>query len=221
MLPLKEKTLALLIQLPPSLKVVEGIENLRQFVPELDSRFRYAIEVRDRTWFQDLAYNFFADNNICMVWSQLAELRTPPIVTTDFLYLRFIGDRSIQEKDFGRIQKDRVMEMKKWASKVKRTLKEEGGRKSIDLAIVSANNHYAGFGPGTANIFRKMVGLPEAQWAEEKKKKEDDKPHLHGDSIQDPKQRYSFRFYDINSLAITILLIACIRSVKVSNGNSR
>ena len=83
MLPLKEKTLSLLIQLPPSLKITEGIENLRQYVvPELDDRFRYAVEVRDRTWFQDLAYNFFADNNICMVWSQLAELRTPPIATT-------------------------------------------------------------------------------------------------------------------------------------------
>ena len=32
MLPLREKTLALLIQLPPSLKVTEGIENLRQHV---------------------------------------------------------------------------------------------------------------------------------------------------------------------------------------------
>jgi hypothetical protein len=52
-----------------------------------------------------------------MVWSQLAELRTPPISTTDFLYLRFIGHRSIDEKNFGKIQKDRVMEMKKWASK--------------------------------------------------------------------------------------------------------
>jgi hypothetical protein len=34
-----------------------------------------------------------------MVWSQLAELRTPTIATTDFLYLRFIGDRTIDEKD--------------------------------------------------------------------------------------------------------------------------
>ena len=35
-----------------------------------------------------------------MVWSQLAELRsTPPIATTDFLYLRFIGDRAIDEKN--------------------------------------------------------------------------------------------------------------------------
>jgi uncharacterized protein YecE (DUF72 family) len=135
MLPLREKTLALLIQLPTSLKVTEGIENLRQHVvPELDSsRFRYAVEVRDRSWFQDLAYNFFADNNMCMVWSQLAELRTPPVVTTDFLYLRFIGDRTIGEKDFGKIQKDRVMEMKKWAGKVKRRLKEERRRKTSIL----------------------------------------------------------------------------------------
>ena len=127
-----------------------------------------------------------------MVWSQLAELRTPPIATTDFLYLRFIGDRTIDEKDFGKIQKDRVIEMKKWASKVKRVIEEGRGRKSINLAIVSANNHYAGFGPGTANIFRKMVGLPEAVWSngdEDKDKNEEyDKSYLHGNSIQDPKQ---------------------------------
>jgi uncharacterized membrane protein len=64
-----------------------------------------------------------------MVWSQLAELRAPPIATTDFLYLRFICDRSIDEKNFGKIQKDRVMEMKKWASKVKRTLEERRGKR--------------------------------------------------------------------------------------------
>jgi hypothetical protein len=78
---------------------------------------------------------------------------------------------------------------------VKRILKERrggrGGRKRINLAIVSANNHYAGFGPGTANIFRKMVGLPEVVWSknEDKDKNEEyDKSHLHGESIQDPKQ---------------------------------
>jgi hypothetical protein len=27
--------------------------------------------------------------------------------------------------------------------------------------MIAANNHYAGFGPGTANLFRSMVGLPE------------------------------------------------------------
>ena len=168
MLPLADKILTLLIQLPPSLKIAEGIENLRQIIPELDNRFRYAIEVRDRSWFQDLAYNFFANNNICMVWSQLAELATPPIATTDFLYVRFIGDRSISERDFGKIQKDRVAEMENWADKLKKVIEEErrveNDKENISLAIVSVNNHYAGFGPMTANIFRRMIGLQQAQW---------------------------------------------------------
>ena len=43
---------------------------------------------------------------MCLVWSQLADIHTPPIVTSDFVYVRLIGDRSIQEKDFGRIQID-------------------------------------------------------------------------------------------------------------------
>jgi hypothetical protein len=36
------------------------------------------------------------------------------------------------------------------------------------FAIVAANNHYAGFGPSTANSFRKMLGLKEAVWEEMK-----------------------------------------------------
>jgi uncharacterized protein YecE (DUF72 family) len=159
--PLHEKTLALLIQLPPSMEIMPGLEGLRQLVPLLDNKFRYAVEVRHQSWFQDLAYNFFADNKICMVWSQLVGIRTPPIVTTDFLYVRFIGDRSIDEKDFGKIQKDRVSEMRKWARRVKRVQEEN---KQLSLAIVASNNHYAGFGPGTANMFRKMVGLSELSW---------------------------------------------------------
>jgi hypothetical protein len=32
---------------------------------------------------------------------------------------------------------------------------------NINLAIVAANNHYTGFGPGTANTFKKMLDLSE------------------------------------------------------------
>jgi hypothetical protein len=70
-----------------------------------------------------------------------------------------IGDRSIEEKDFGRIQIDRVLEMQKWADNIEAVEDER-----IKLAIIAANNHYAGFGPGSANVFGKMLGLPEAKW---------------------------------------------------------
>jgi uncharacterized protein YecE (DUF72 family) len=167
--PLQEKTIALLIQLPPSMQIVPGLQGLKDLVRILDGRFRYAVEVRHPSWFQDLAYNFFANNDICMVWSQLARMSTPPIVTSDFLYVRFIGDRSINEKDFGKIQKDRIVEMKQWADEIKQVEsgKERGRNKEVNLAMIAANNHYAGFGPGTANLFRKMVGLPELSWEEQ------------------------------------------------------
>lgn len=173
--PLHSKLLALLIQLPPSLDITEGLQGLREIIPILDNRFRYAIEIRNRSWFQDLAYNFFANNNLCMVWSQLVGIRIPPIVTSDFLYIRFIGDRTIQEKNFGRIQRDRTSEMRKWSRQLMRVQKEET---KLNLAIVTANNHYAGFGPVTANMFRKIIGLPEVNWIHTKKIKEQ---HIYAD----------------------------------------
>jgi uncharacterized protein YecE (DUF72 family) len=191
MQPLRDKTLALLIQLPPSMEIMPGLEGLRNLLPLLDNRFRYAVEVRHHSWFQDLAYNFFADNDIFLVWSQLAKLRTPSIVTTDFLYVRFIGDRSIDEKDFGQIQKDRVLEMKKWANQIRKvdTGMGKGKGKEVSLAMIAANNHYAGFGPGTVHIFRNMVGLPELSWEDQqqiqdqlRQQKEQEKDRRSGNS---------------------------------------
>jgi hypothetical protein len=102
---------------------------------------------------------------MCLVWSQLADIKTPPIVTSDFVYVRLIGDRSIQEKDFGRIQVDRITEMKK----ITRNFKDdtnEGKLSGVRFSIVAANNHFAGFGPGTVNIFRQLLGLEELKWGD-------------------------------------------------------
>ena len=107
MKPLKDKLLALLIQFPPYLKITEGLEALKQYDFFFDDSFRYAVEVRHPSWFSDLAYNFFSNNNICMVWNQPDKIQSPRIVTTDYVYLRLIGDRSIKEDEFGKIQKDR------------------------------------------------------------------------------------------------------------------
>jgi hypothetical protein len=36
---------------------------------------------------------------------------------------------------------------------------------------VAANNHYTGFGPATANSFRRMLGLKEVEWEEMKQER--------------------------------------------------
>jgi hypothetical protein len=50
---------------------------------------------------------------------------------------------------------------------------------SLKFVIVATNNHYVGL--GTVNIFRNMLGLPEAKW--EEREEEQERPTL------DSKQR--------------------------------
>jgi uncharacterized protein YecE (DUF72 family) len=129
---------------------LEGLEDFRGPDFLFDDTFRYAIEVRHPSWFNELAYNLFKNSNISLVWSQMDRLQTPPIVTSDFVYLRLIGDRRLAEDQFGKIQIDRTEEIKRWAQKLKEIEREQ---KDVKIGIVAANNHYGGYGPGTVNIF--------------------------------------------------------------------
>jgi uncharacterized protein YecE (DUF72 family) len=154
--PLYDKILVFLIQLPPSLQIAEGLDLIKNLQYILDSSFRYVIEVRHHSWFNELFYNYLKEKNYCLVWSQQDILVTPPVLTTDFLYLRLIGDRSIDERDFGKIKKDRTKEMQLWKNILKDIQKNE---KDVKTAIIVANNHYAGFGPMTAKLFAEMMNL--------------------------------------------------------------
>jgi uncharacterized protein YecE (DUF72 family) len=153
---LYDKILVFLIQLPPSLQIAEGLDLIKNLRYQLDPSFRYAIEVRHHSWFNELFYNVLKERNYCLVWSQQDILITPPILTTDFVYLRLIGDRSINERDFGKIKKDRTKEMELWSK-----ILEDVDRKVNDMkmTIIAANNHYAGFGPMTAKLFADMMNL--------------------------------------------------------------
>ena len=77
-------------------------------------------------------------------------------MTTDLLYLRLIGDRSIDERYFGKIKKDRTKEMQLWANILKDIQENE---KNVKTSIIAANNHYAGFGPMTVQLFAEMMNL--------------------------------------------------------------
>ena len=90
--------------------------------------------------------------------------------------------------DFGRIQIDSVLEMQKWADNIKAFEDER-----IRLAIIIANSHFAGFGPGTANVFRNMLGLPEAKWEDRGKEQEQEASPQHD---LDLKQRTLSDFLD-------------------------
>jgi uncharacterized protein YecE (DUF72 family) len=50
--PLQGKALALLIQLPPSMRIMPGLVDLKELVRLLDRGFRYAVEADDRNSMQ-------------------------------------------------------------------------------------------------------------------------------------------------------------------------
>ena len=132
------------------------MEDFRSHDFFFEGDFRYAVEVHHSSWFSDLAYNFFRNNNIAMVWSQMDRLQIPQVVTSDFVYLRLIGDRRLSDVQFGKIQIDRTEEIRNWANKIKDIRENE---KDVKIGIVAANNHYSGYGPGTVDIFRQNMGM--------------------------------------------------------------
>jgi uncharacterized protein YecE (DUF72 family) len=175
--PLIEKTITLLIQLPPFLSEKKGFSLLQYMVRYLDKRFRYSIEFRHSSWFNDNVYNWMKENNISLVWSIRDKLQTSSIITSDQIYLRFIGDRSISEKDFGKIVKDRRKEMLDYVKKIRETQNEDS---SIRDVLIVFNNHFAGFGPQSVNDFLKLMNFSEIDWKTELERYENNSGQSNG-----------------------------------------
>lgn len=164
--PLVDKTLTLLIQLPPFLTEEKGLVPLQSMIHHLDKRFRYSLEVRHASWFTDRVYESLKENDISLVWNVRDELKAPSdILTSDRIYIRFIGDRSISEKDFGRIVKDRRKEMLEYVKKV-RDIQNDNNTYIRDV-LIAFNNHFAGFGPQSVNDFLDLMHMPEKDWKTE------------------------------------------------------
>ncbi len=153
---LREKAGPFIVQLPPSFKHPNHQKALEEFVASLDSQYRYCIEFRHKSWFNQQVEKILESRNISQVWSVNQYLTTPATVTADFIYLRFVGDRSISE--FNKLQKDQTDVMKAWNG----PLQEVGG--SVKERFVFFNNHFAGFGPASVNEFRRLMGLVELDW---------------------------------------------------------
>jgi uncharacterized protein YecE (DUF72 family) len=178
--PLVDKTLLLLFQLPSYLTENKYFDSLQNMVNKLDNRFRYALEVRDSSWFNDKVYDFLKNNKIALTWSVRDELKTPPVITSDQIYIRFIGDRSIDDKDFGKIVKDRKKEMVEYVD----ILSKKDFKDYQNMAI-AFNNHFAGFGPQSANTFLKLMDKPEIDgWTKEVEQNEKNQGFFIGNKYQ-------------------------------------
>ncbi|HEX5457992.1 MAG TPA: DUF72 domain-containing protein [Candidatus Nitrosotalea sp.] len=155
---LGSKMKILVMQLPPSLSFTESEQNLDKMIRHLPNDYRYAVEGRHPSWFTEKSYKFLSERNLCLVWNEVQGVLNPAEITTDFVYLRLIGDRSIPEDKFGTIQKDQKESIAKWTKKLDEV------KNKVSLAVVMANNHFEGFSPHTANKLRLEMNLKEIFW---------------------------------------------------------
>lgn len=153
---LQSKYTFTVVQLPPSLTFEES----RPHLQDLDSYLstRYVLEGRHKSWFSDDATRYLSDRNICLAWSDVEGVENTLPITSDYVYLRMIGDRSIPDERFGSILKNRDQELCKWAERLSAL------RDRLSFAVVLANNHYEGFGPATANKMLSLLGLDTPKW---------------------------------------------------------
>ncbi|MBI4258367.1 MAG: DUF72 domain-containing protein [Thaumarchaeota archaeon] len=153
--PMVNKLGAFVFQFPPGFTFAEGIEKLGRIIPTLDSRFKYAMEFRDDSWFRKETYELLKSSKITLAWSEIPTATNPAVTTTDWVYLRFIGERDIPEGKLGEVRRDLEEQKAKWAKRVQDQLN------SVRSAYIFFNNRFEGFGPGSVNSFRKLMGLQE------------------------------------------------------------
>ncbi len=149
-----------LLQFPPWFRPGRATQFLLDIVNARDLRIRYAVELRDGAWYSGEPFRelrqALSSREIALAWSYLTYLEIPPVLTTDFVYLRFIGDHdSIPEDQHGEIRVDRAPAMRSWGERFREALRD-----NVQEGFAFFNNHFEGYGPGSVRRFREATGLP-------------------------------------------------------------
>lgn len=151
----QKKLGTVLAQFHPSYRRDKKAEEFAALVPLLPKAegFRWAIELRDDSWWVEETYEILRAHDIALVWSYRGgDLSTPPVATTDRLYLRLFGDRDLPEP-FDRKRRDATGEMQRWVD----AIRAAGPR--IQKVDVMLSEYLEGYAPGTASTMSEMLGL--------------------------------------------------------------
>jgi uncharacterized protein YecE (DUF72 family) len=143
---------ALVLQFPPSFRAGSGASRLEALLDAVPREIPLAVELRHGSWWTGGTRALLERRAAALVWSVVPATRPPPWVTGDFLYARFIGDRTLTT--FDRIQRDGRPEV----VAMKQLFETEG--RAVDSVFAFANNHFMGFGPGTAAMICDVLGEP-------------------------------------------------------------
>jgi uncharacterized protein YecE (DUF72 family) len=132
---------------------------LAPFLKKLPADRQFAIEIRNKSWLDARFAGVLREYKVALVLTDTSFVPRPwemkeqfDLVTSDFLYVRWLGDRKSIEKQTVTWDKaiiDRQEDLRNWVDLLRRLINDKRIRKTFAYA----NNHYAGHGPGTVRLF--------------------------------------------------------------------
>jgi uncharacterized protein YecE (DUF72 family) len=132
---------------------------LTPFLEKLPADHKFVIEIRNKNWLDAKFADVLREYNVALALTDTSFVPRPwemnekfDLITADFAYVRWLGDRKgieEQTKTWDKVIVDRKSDLKKWVD----LLKEMVMNKKLRKLLAFANNHYAGHGPATVKLF--------------------------------------------------------------------
>ena len=129
------------------------------FLEKLPADHKFVIEIRNKNWLDAKFADVLREYNVALALTDTSFVPRPwemkekfDLITADFAYVRWLGDRKgieEQTKTWDKVIVDRKSDLKKWVD----LLKEMVMNKKLRKLLAFANNHYAGHGPATVKLF--------------------------------------------------------------------
>ena len=132
---------------------------LTLFLKKLPTGHKFVVEIRNKTWLNARFADVLRQHNVALALTDTSFVPRPwemkekfDLITADFAYVRWLGDRHGIEKvttTWDKTVVDRESDLKDWVDVLKGMMND----KKIRKLFAYANNHYEGFGPGTVKRF--------------------------------------------------------------------
>lgn len=116
---LQSKLGPLLLQFPYGFKP-EHFHLLRDFLPTLPKGYRFVVEVRNRKLLEESFYSLLRENNVALALVDTPFMPDTEVLTADFAYVRWEGDRRKVKGVLGEVEVDRTDSIKRWAERIKK-----------------------------------------------------------------------------------------------------
>ena len=164
--PLAEKLAIILLQFPyfnqnSFASAADFLARLKPFFEKLPAQPRFALEIRNKHWLGPALYDLLRQHNVALAlidhpWMPRPNefSRKSEFLTTDFTYIRWLGDRKPIEaltEVWDKTIIDRSADLQEWAEACR-------GFQKLKIRVYAfANNHYEGHAPATLRLFRDLM----------------------------------------------------------------